>query len=457
VTAINRLLDAIAGLDVETQPQKVRRRSRDFYWYSPVLKRQLDHCQADAVVSPRDEAEVVRVLRQAYRHDVPVTVRGAGTGNYGQAMPLHGGIVLDLSKLNRVLAIESGTVSVQAGARMMDIDLAAHATGQELRFHPSTHKSATIGGYIAGGSSGIGSITHGLLRDRGNILSCRIVTMEEEPRILTLRGDEIQKVNHAYGTNAVITELVLPLASAIPWLELVVAADDFMRAVRLADAVASEPGILKKLVTAIAAPIGARYLFQHDVQADESVVLLMVAPFAIDALRDVVAEHGGRIVIERPYVLDERGVPLFEYSWNHTTLHALKYERDLTYLQVLFPPPDHVRLVEQMTDRYGDEVPMHLEFVRFGGQTTCFGLPLVRYSTEQRLNEIIEDFNRSGCPIFNPHVFTLEEGGMKRVDPVQLAFKRETDPKGLLNPGKMIGWHQPDYDGNVKAQALYER
>ena len=42
---------------------------------------------------------------------------------------------------------------------------------------------------------------------------------------------------------------------------------------------------------------------------------------------------------------------------------------------------------------------------------------------------------------------TLEEGGMKRVDPVQLAFKRETDPDGLLNPGKMLAWDQPDYDG----------
>jgi hypothetical protein len=41
---------------------------------------------------------------------------------------------------------------------------------------------------------------------------------------------------------------------------------------------------------------------------------------------------------------------------------------------------------------------------------------------------------------------TLEEGGMKRVDPVQLAFKREADPQGLLNPGKMLAWEQPDYD-----------
>jgi len=51
-----------------------------------------------------------------------------------------------------------------------------------------------------------------------------------------------------------------------------------------------------------------------------------------------------------------------------------------------------------------------------------------------------------GAPIFNAHRYTLEEGGMKQTDEVQLAFKREADPQGLLNPGKMIAWEDPDYD-----------
>ena len=74
----------------------MKQKSRDFFWYSPVLKRQLDHVTADLVVSPKDEAEVdPRARRPAYAHGVPVTPRGAGTGNYGQAMPLAGGVVLE--------------------------------------------------------------------------------------------------------------------------------------------------------------------------------------------------------------------------------------------------------------------------------------------------------------------------------------------------------------------------
>jgi hypothetical protein len=91
-------------------------------------------------------------------------------------------------------------------------------------------------------------------------------------------------------------------------------------------------------------------------------------------------------------------------------------------------------------------VPIHTEVARFDGRIVSFGLPIVRFTTEERLNEIIRIHEDNGIPIFNPHRYTLEEGGMKQSDPVQLAFKREADPKGLLNPGKMIAWADPNFD-----------
>jgi FAD/FMN-containing dehydrogenase len=94
--------------------------------------------------------------------------------------------------------------------------------------------------------------------------------------------------------------------------------------------------------------------------------------------------------------------------------------------------------------------------VRLDGNITCFGLNLVKFTTEARLDEIIRAFEDNGCPIFNPHRYTLEEGGMKRTDEGQLAFKREADPTGLLNPGKMIGWENPDFDLNSGRVWLFE-
>jgi len=85
-------------------------------------------------------------------------------------------------------------------------------------------------------------------------------------------------------------------------------------------------------------------------------------------------------------------------------------------------------------------------YVRFDGRITCFGLPLVHYTSEERLDAIIALHEEHGIPVFNPHRYTLEEGGMKQTDPAQLAFKRQADPKGLLNPGKMIAWENPEFD-----------
>ena len=458
MTAVDGLLAELADLAVETQPQKVRRRSRDFYWYSPILRRQLDQVTAEAVVTPRDEQEVVRTVAACHRHGVPLTARGGGTGNYGQAMPLQGGIVLDLSELAAIRAIAQGRVRAEAGIRLAALDEATIADSrQELRLHPSTYKTGTIGGYIAGGSSGIGSITWGLLRDRGNILAARVVTMEAQPRLLELRGADIQKVNHAYGTNGVITELELPLAPAYRWVELLVGLTDLMTAASCADALAREDAILKKLVSVIAAPVAHDWLFPDRFRAGEHALILMVADFALDAVEEALAAWPARIAHRGPVEeLPPLAQPLFEYTWNHTTLHALKHDRTITYLQTLFPPPRHLEKVAQMAGEFGDEVPMHLEFVRFGGDIACFGLQLVRYTSDERLLEIIASHERNGCPIFNPHEYTLEGGGMKKVDQTQLAFKREADPQGLLNPGKMIGWDNPAYDESHDRRFLYE-
>ncbi len=444
--ATRSALAELAHLDVETDPNRVRRRSRDFYWYSPVLKRKLASVTAEAVVTPRSEAEVVEALRVCHRHRVPVTPRGGGTGNYGQAMPLRGGIVIDLSALTAIREIGNGFCRVEAGLKLADLDAAARARSrQELRFHPSTWRTATIGGFIAGGSGGVGSIGWGTLRDRGNAIAARIVTAEAEPRILDLEGGDVRRVIHAYGTNGVITELTVPLAPAYRWVELIVGLDDFMTAVRCADAIAHEDGIAKKLVTVVAAPVPGQFLFPRLVDEGTSVILLMAADFAIGALRQALARHAGRILHEA--VVEELPPgrpPLFEHSWNHTTLQALKHDRSITYLQVFYPPPDHVTRVEQLHRHFGDEVPMHLEFLRSGGRIACSGLPLVRFTSEDRLYEIIRYHNDFGCPIYDPHVFTLEEAGRKRVDEAQLAFKREADPLGILNPGKMLSFDQPE-------------
>lgn len=458
IAGLRRDLD---GLKIEDNPKIVQQKSRDFYWYSPVLKRQLDHVTADLIVSPKDEAEVVRVLAACHRHGVPVTARGTGTGNYGQAMPLSGGVVLSLAEMNTVKAIAAGRVVSEPGAILADIDRATRAhSAQEMRLHPSTYNTASVGGFIAGGSGGVGSINFGGLRDFGNVIRLRVVTMEAEPRVLELAGEDLHKVTHAYGTNGIITEVEVPLTAFYDWIDVIVGFDSFMGAARYGNALARQDGILTKLVTPIAAPVPWLYFKRHQKFFREhmSICLVMVAPHALDAFLAFTWREGGEVVYNSVTARDKdrKGLPpAYELAWNHTTLRALRVDPSITYLQSLYPFPDHLALVETMDEMFPGEVFSHLEFVRFDGDITCFGLNLVRFTTEERLDEIIRIFEDNGCPIFNPHRYTLEEGGMKQTDEVQLAFKREADPQGLLNPGKMIAWEDPGYDYRSEKTFLF--
>jgi FAD/FMN-containing dehydrogenase len=156
--------------------------------------------------------------------------------------------------------------------------------------------------------------------------------------------------------------------------------------------------------------------------------------------------QGGDIRYRADTVSDEdkkRLPPVYELAWNHTTLRALKFDPSITYLQTRYPTLEHLK---RIIDIFGDEVPMHIEMTRQDGQVTFAGLPLVRYTTKERLDEIIHIHEENECDVFNPHRYTLEEGGMKRTDLNQLQFKREADPKGILNPGKMVAWENPDFD-----------
>lgn len=102
-------------------------------------------------------------------------------------------------------------------------------------------------------------------------------------------------------------------------------------------------------------------------------------------------------------------------------------------------------LVEAVRATFGPELIQQIEVTRQGGAIGRGGLTLVRFTTAARLDEIVHIHAALGAMIFNPHRYTLEEGGRQSVDDRQLAFRREADQKGLLNPGKMIAWDNPEW------------
>ncbi|MCW5715939.1 MAG: FAD-binding oxidoreductase [Bauldia sp.] len=436
---------AIGDVPASSDAATLKLKSRDFFWFSPILKPLLEGRQADLVVSPRDKADVTRVAAAAARNRVPLTVRGGGTGNYGQAVPLAGGVVLDLAGLDRTVRAVPGAGRFEAGATMLAIDRALRPRGWEMRFFPSTRRQATIGGFIAGGAAGAGSCTWGQIADPGAVIAVEVVTVEETPRILELSGRDVLKVVHAYGTNGIITEVAVPLAPCQPYAERIIAFPSLSDAARFGMAFTAAEGIAKKLVTILDGRIPPLIRKLKPIVPERSAAaLVMVAEPQAPAMAEMAADFAGKVVwardaeaSEAAALADAGAPPLYEYAWNHTTLHALKSEPGMTYLQVRFPAGRELETIAAVEAAFGDEMLLHLEYQRRFGRVFVSSLPLLRFRSAERLAAVIDQIAALGGSVSNPHTYVLDGAGWKRTDAPQRAFKRLADPHSLLNPGKL--------------------
>ena len=339
----------------------------------------------------------------------------------------------------------------EAGIRMMEMDRLTQPQGWELRCVPSTFRSATLGGLYGGGFGGVGSINHGPLASTGNVLGVKAMTIEPEPKTVELRAPEALLLHHVYGTNGLVLELEVGLAPAHPWLETIVGFEHFEAALRFADAVASAPGLVKKSVTVLAAPIPDLLLqavppLAGTMDSGAHAVFLLVAEFSEPGLLQLVREAGGRVSFRKSAAeVRSSNRTIVEYTWNHTTLHAMKADKGLTYIQSGFQPGRHIEQALALRQALGDEVLVHLEFIRTKeGLMNCSGLQLVRYRDDERLNQIMQIHREHGVYIANPHVYIVEDGKQGQVNPDVVAMKRRFDPAGLLNPGKLRGWDERD-------------
>ena len=419
-------------------------KSKDYFWYSPILKAELDACVGQLLVLPQNEKEVIEIAAAIARHRIPLTIRGGGTGNYGQCIPTAGGVILEITKLNKILDVSKGRVVCEAGARIEQVEEAVAETGQMLSMFPSTKRLATIGGFVAGGSGGIGSLRNGMLRDGENITYLRIVTVEEKPRIIELHGKEILKAQHAYGTNGIITAMDYALTPATEWVHTIALFNSYGTALNFASQ-AQEEHLDAYLMTTVERRFAQYYRRLTDYFPNNcDAVFSMIAPEAMETYRKKVADMGGTVSLAKTlHEMETQNLPpAWECGWNHTTLQALKVEPGVwTYLQVAYPRPFDPELVSRQMARYGDELFFHHEMARMGGDIQIFALPVVRWTSKERTYDIIREMeDKDGCTIFDPHVITIEDGGMKEIDQTQIEFKKEADPYGLMNPGKTRGW-----------------
>lgn len=407
---------------------------RDFSWYSPILENALADTTVDAVVRPSSVDELAGCVAAAARLGVPLTLRGAGTGNYGQSLPLQRGIVVDVRGVAGVLDVAPGRISVLPGTVMKDAEDAARVTGQELAVLPSTYRISTTSGFISGGSGGIGAAANGDLWG-GNVLAVELLTVEEEPRLVRLEGEDVAPVLHTYGTIGVLTRIELRLVPAHDYTPLVVAFGEFAALAGFAHELVSGPvhvrlcSVHEAAGAAMLTPITALF------SAGEDVALVWVDSGQVDQLRAAVTAAGGRTVewTAKPHIS--------QFPFSHTILWARKAAPESSWLQCEYASDrsEFLAQVAALRNRYPGVFLQHVEFARTGERTRPLGItPLIGLADhEGSLEELITFCRSLGMTVLNPHSYVVEEGGFVGDTGRVVELKRSCDPDGLLNPGKL--------------------
>lgn len=167
----------------------------------------------DLVVLPESVAQVQALLKLCNQHSVPVVARGAGTGLSGGALPVAGGVVLGLSKMNRILAIDplNRCATLQPGVRNLAISEAAKPYGLYYAPDPSSQIACSIGGNVAENAGGVHCLKYGLTVH--NVLQIKLVTLDGQ--LLTLGGSGLDMQGYDVLALAIGSEGLLGVAVEI--------------------------------------------------------------------------------------------------------------------------------------------------------------------------------------------------------------------------------------------------
>lgn len=179
--------------------------------------------EPDAVVVPANEQQVASVLQLATAGKIPVTPRGAATSGYGGAVPAKGGIVVDLTNLNREITVDAAKeqVVVDPGVVIWDLERELNRHNLTLMTYPTSAPSATIGGHVCQGGVGMGAFQFGPIASQ--VLGARIVLPTGE--IKTFTGKELEVVTDCEGITGIVTKLTLRVTKRFERVPVLVAFD----------------------------------------------------------------------------------------------------------------------------------------------------------------------------------------------------------------------------------------
>lgn len=395
-----------------------------------------------AVAQPVSAEEVMAVIKLANEHKWPLVPRGSGTSGFGGALPTRGGIVLDFTRMNKIIGIDDQklTVAVEPGAVWSELEDNLKARGYGLRLYPSSAPSASVAGWVAQGGSGYGSYEYGFCGE--NVVSVEVVLPDGTKKTFT--GDELKYVNGLCGITGIITGVTLRIKEADEEVIMLMAFDALKDAAEALQAIRQKQVPLWSVSMSTPAYIKLKQrASQHIVLPEDRYFLTFVYPkvrkTAVEsALKGVASACRGEIMRDA----------LAREEWNER-FYPMRFKKlgpTLIATEVIIPVDRLAEFVSEVEKKYKGE---------FALEGT-----MIHHDKMAVLGFMLSDERKAGFPMAYANSLTVMEMGEKlggRVFTLGLyfadkakdvlgerlvheiwEFKQKADPHGILNPGKVI-------------------
>lgn len=425
--------DLVALLGPRQVTGELRARERasvDGARMSPVISELLPLGLADLVAFPTSAEQIGAAVAAAVRRGVPVTPRGKGTGNYGQGIPMAGGLVLDTSRARAVVEVGEGFVTAEAGTPMVVLERAAEATGQQLWMYPSTAHSS-LGGFLAGGSGGTGTIAHGS-NDMGFVLALDVVHGDGSPALVHVEGDEAQRFVHNYGTAGIIARATVRLEPLQEWRGVFASFPDFPGALSVLRDLGRLPP-LPRLVSADTPEVSATLPADPALPEGRASLRMIADERTVARARALIEGAGGRVEDVRAGQQVVLGLSMLSY--NHP-IEWLQKSAPGLYFHVEVSGDALVERIDEVHAVFEGGL-LHIE----AGHTAPIGMLAGIYRSPEQVLDGIAALGELGVGVHNPHQWNVDFELARTIETA-----RTTDPGGLLNPGKL----NPGYTGPTK-------
>lgn len=423
----------------------------------------------DAVVQVHTTEEVSAVCRICYQNDIPVTPRGAGTGLCGGCVALYGGIVLDTTRMNRILGydLDNFTVRVQSGVLLNDLanDCLAHG----VMYPPDPgEKFATVGGNVAANAGGMRAVKYGTTRDY-----VRAMTVVLPNGDVVRLGSEVTKNCSGYslmhlmiaseGTLGIITELslkvILPPKYQVSLLALFEDLSSCISCVSRIKLAGLDPQALEFMsrtnVVDIEAFLGKTVYPAKSEGVDVGYYLLTTLDCHMEAEMDYLMEHAAELFVDNGaldvVVYDTPDALRSAWAVRGATLEALLVNyKQMDECDVVVPVPQIAEFVEYVvglekevgltvrTTGHAGDGNVHVNVCANGMDEALFRASAHRfmelaYAKAAQLGGLISGEHGIG----SAKVAYLEQACGPVVMELMRGVKKVFDPKMLLNPGKV--------------------